>query len=319
MTENGQITAIATTVSDVRAMATAIVQSKLFNMQTVDQAMALMLLCQADKIHPMKAVQRYHIIQGRPSMKSDALLADFVARGGKVEWHERTDDKASATFTSTGCPKGLKVEWDMDRAEQAKLTGKDNWKNYPRQMLSARVVAEGVRAVDPGALQGLYTSEEVQDFPIAESKPAEKDITAEVQATPAAVQIDNKPALKTTESAPEKPARKSKAKTETHYEPIATDLPTITIEVPELRIKDGISKKTQKPYKTGSFKHDGKWFSTFDTNMMDVLENLKGSMATISYTENEYGCSIKEVIPAGDEQNTEVPAKGDTDESALPF
>jgi len=73
----------------------------------------------------------------------------------------------------------LTVTWDMKRATQAGLTGKDNWKKYPAQMLSARVVAEGVRAVFPACLSGMYTSEEVQDMP--ELKPM-RTVTPEPQA-----------------------------------------------------------------------------------------------------------------------------------------
>lgn len=151
-------------LADVRAMAQAVVSSKLFGVQTESQALALMLLCQSEGCHPMAAVQRFHIIQGRPAMRSDALLAAFQSRGGKVEWRERSDTAAEAIFYSSGCLKGLPVRWTMEDAARAGIGKKDNWKAYPRQMLSARVVAEGVRAVDPGALNGLYTDAEVQDF-----------------------------------------------------------------------------------------------------------------------------------------------------------
>jgi hypothetical protein len=52
----------------------------------------------------------------------------------------------------------------MERANAAGLTGKATWKQYPDQMLSARVVAEGVRAVFPACLNGVYLAEEVADF-----------------------------------------------------------------------------------------------------------------------------------------------------------
>ena len=47
------------------------------------------------------------------------------------------------------------------------------WVKFPRQMLRSRVVSEGIRTVDPGAVCGAYTPEEVQDFaPLAPEKPA---------------------------------------------------------------------------------------------------------------------------------------------------
>jgi hypothetical protein len=52
----------------------------------------------------------------------------------------------------------------MARAKAAGLGSKDNWKSYPRQMLRARVISEGVRATFPAVLNGMYTPEEVQEF-----------------------------------------------------------------------------------------------------------------------------------------------------------
>jgi hypothetical protein len=52
----------------------------------------------------------------------------------------------------------------MARAKAAGLGGKDNWRSYPRQMLRARVISEGVRATFPAVLNGMYTPEEVGEF-----------------------------------------------------------------------------------------------------------------------------------------------------------
>jgi hypothetical protein len=59
----------------------------------------------------------------------------------------------------------------MQRAKEAGLTGKDNYKKFPRQMLRARVISEGVRAVYPGVLQGMYTPEEVGEFDAPRTAP----------------------------------------------------------------------------------------------------------------------------------------------------
>lgn len=57
------------------------------------------------------------------------------------------------------------MEWTFEQARKAKLTSKDNWLNYPRAMLRARCIAEGVRAVYPAAIGGLLVAEEAQDLP----------------------------------------------------------------------------------------------------------------------------------------------------------
>lgn len=144
-------------------MAGAFVKSGLLGVRTVDQALVLMLVAQAEGRHPGSVASDYHIIQGRASLKSDAMMARFQQAGGKVEWHDHTDQKVSATFSH---PQGgsLRIDWDMARAKAAGLGSKDNWRQYPRQMLRARVISEGVRAVFPAVLNGMYTPEEVRDF-----------------------------------------------------------------------------------------------------------------------------------------------------------
>lgn len=150
-------------VTELEIMANHIVKSGLFGLRKTEEAVALMLVAQAEGRHPGTVAAEYHIIQGRPALKADAILARFQSAGGKVEWSEYTDECVSGTFSH---PAGgsLKVDWDMNRAKAAGLGTKDNWKKYPRQMLRARVISDGVRGVYPAVLQGFYTPEEVQDF-----------------------------------------------------------------------------------------------------------------------------------------------------------
>jgi hypothetical protein len=154
-------------VSDIETMAKAITKSGLFGIKSPDQAVALMLVAQSEGRHPASVASEFDIIQGRPALKSQAALARFQAAGGKIQWTSRGPTKCAAKFSH---PQGgdLEITWTMDRANAAGLTGKQTWKQYPDQMLSARVVAEGVRAVFPACLNGVYLAEEVADF---DSKP----------------------------------------------------------------------------------------------------------------------------------------------------
>lgn len=157
-------------IQSLERMAQAVAQSKLFGITNQEQALALMLVAQAEGLHPATAARDYHIISGRPALKADAMLARYLASGGKVEWHDHTDTKVAATFSH---PAGgtLKIEWDMDRAKKAGLGGKDMWSKYPRQMLRARVISEGIRATNPAVATGIYTPEEVQDMePVRKEK-----------------------------------------------------------------------------------------------------------------------------------------------------
>ena len=146
-----------------KLMAQAIAESKLFGIQTPAQALALGLLCQAEGRHPAEAARDYHIINGKPSLKSEAMLARFQQAGGKVDWHEYTHESVSGTFSH---PQGgsLKVSWTMQDATRAGLTGNPTWKKFPRQMLKARCISEAVRGIFPGVLSGFYAPEEVGEF-----------------------------------------------------------------------------------------------------------------------------------------------------------
>jgi hypothetical protein len=150
-------------VQDIEKMALAVAKSGLFGVKTSEQAMALMLIAQAEGMHPAIAARDYHVIQGRPALKADAMMARFQASGGKVEWTTYTDQEVTGVFSH---PAGgsVSITWSFAMASKIGLTGKDNWKNYPRAMLRARVISEGIRTVYPGCVVGTYTPEEVQDF-----------------------------------------------------------------------------------------------------------------------------------------------------------
>jgi hypothetical protein len=149
--------------SDLSLMAQTIAKSGLFGIKSADQALALMLISQAEGISPALAARDYHVIQGRPALKADAMVARFQAAGGRIEWRDYTEQSVSALFSH---PSGgsVEVKWTLDMAKRASLTGKDVWRQYPRAMLRARVVSEGIRTVYPGVCVGVYTPEEVDQF-----------------------------------------------------------------------------------------------------------------------------------------------------------
>jgi len=148
---------------EMQRLADAIAKSSLFGIKTAEQALVLMAISQAEGRHPALAARDYDIISGRPAKKAEAMLRDFFAAGGKVEWHAITDTLADATFSH---PQGgtVRIAWDMERAKRAGLEGKENYRKYSRAMLRSRTVSEGVRTVWPMATSGLYAPEEAADF-----------------------------------------------------------------------------------------------------------------------------------------------------------
>ena len=150
-------------VDQIERMALAVAKSGLFGVKTPDQAMALMLVAQAEGMHPAIAARDYHVINGRPTLRADAMLARFQQAGGKVEWGEYTDQRVVGTFAH---PQGgsVRIEWTTKMAQDAGLTRNPTWKSYPRQMLRARCISEGIRTIYPGVAIGTYTPEEAEDM-----------------------------------------------------------------------------------------------------------------------------------------------------------
>jgi hypothetical protein len=158
-------------VDQVERMALAVAKSGLFGVKTPDQAMALMLIAQAEGLHPAIAARDYHVINGRPTLKADAMMARFQTAGGSVRWGEYTNHRVVGTFSH---PQGgsVEIEWTLDMAMAAGLTKNPTWKSYPRQMLRARCISEGIRTVFPGVVVGTYTPEEAEDMGAASAAPA---------------------------------------------------------------------------------------------------------------------------------------------------
>ena len=166
-------------VDQVERMALAVAKSGLFGVNTPDQAMALMLIAQAEGLHPAIAATHYHVINGRPTLKADAMMARFQTAGGSVRWGEYTDKRVVGTFSH---PQGgsVEIEWTLDMAMAAGLTKNPTWKSYPRQMLRARCISEGIRTVYPGVTVGTYTPEEAEDMGSASAAPRDMGPVVEV-------------------------------------------------------------------------------------------------------------------------------------------
>lgn len=149
----------------VEKLAKAMSASRLFpSAQTPENALALMLLCQSEGIHPAQAVRRFHVIKGIVAMRADAMLAEFQARGGKVQWLKSDKNEARAVFEHVSGGK-FEYAYTIEDAKQAGLVRPDSgWSKFPAAMLRARCISGAIRMVLPGVVCGVYTPEEVMDF-----------------------------------------------------------------------------------------------------------------------------------------------------------
>jgi hypothetical protein len=157
-------------LDDVWRLAEKIAASRLFPVANATEAFALMMLCQSKGLHPMTAVERYHIIEGRPSMRADAIQAEFQRLGGKIEIVRADAEEARAIFSHhTHQPKPIEQFVTLADFKASGLTNgkegmKKNWRQSPGDMLWARLVTKTIRKIYPGIVAGIYSTEEVQDM-----------------------------------------------------------------------------------------------------------------------------------------------------------
>lgn len=152
-------------LDDICKMAKWAAASRLFpGVATEHSAVVLMLLCQADGLHPIHALRRYHIIEGRPSMRADALQAEFQKDGGVIKILRLDSEAVSAEFSH---PKFQPIPFvftvTLKEFSDKGLTNKTNWRNYPVDMLWSRLITRAIRKIHPGIVVGIYSTEEVKD------------------------------------------------------------------------------------------------------------------------------------------------------------
>lgn len=111
---------------------------------------------------PMQSLAQIAVIEGKPTVSAQAQRALVLAAGHELWLEELTATRATWCGRRAGTDSVTRVSWTMDDARRANLAGKQNWRTYPRQMLSARASAELVRAVFADVVGGLAATEEIE-------------------------------------------------------------------------------------------------------------------------------------------------------------
>ena len=115
-------------------------------------------------LKPLQALQNLAVINGRPALWGDAVLA-IVRSSPLCEYVNESDDGETATcrVKRKGEPEQVRT-FSMDDARKAGLTGKQGpWTSYPRRMRQMRARAFALRDVFPDVLRGMPVAEELMD------------------------------------------------------------------------------------------------------------------------------------------------------------
>lgn len=120
-------------------------------------------------VSPLQALSKIHVIEGRPAMSSELMRALVLQHGHELHYAELSTTRVVAEGRRRGSDRWTRVEWTMDDAKRGGLDGKQNWRRWPRAMLTARATAELCRMLFPDVLAGIsYTIEELSDGDVVE-------------------------------------------------------------------------------------------------------------------------------------------------------
>lgn len=115
-----------------------------------------------------ESMKNLYLVNGKLAIQSNAL-ASLIKTNPKYDYTVDviTNEECKITFyevegdikTSIGVS-----EFTFKDAAKAGIVNKDSWKNYPKNMLFARALANGVRFYCPDAACGWHVQEEYEDL-----------------------------------------------------------------------------------------------------------------------------------------------------------
>lgn len=129
-------------------------------------------------LSPMQSIQNIAVINGRPSLWGDALLAVCLPH---LDAFDETDDGATATCVAKRGNRTVTQTFSTEDAKRAGLAGKQGpWTQYPARMRQMRARSFALRNICADVLRGIQSAEESQDVPkevrgeVVSHKPAEE-------------------------------------------------------------------------------------------------------------------------------------------------
>lgn len=129
-----------------------------------DQAFAKLIFGRDLGLSATQAMTDIHIVEGKPEMSAN-LQAAKVRSSDRYEYEVAKLDDTGCTISFYEGEKLLGTEsFTQADAERAKLSGKDVYQRYPRNMFFARCMSNGVAFYCPDVMNGIrvYADGEVQ-------------------------------------------------------------------------------------------------------------------------------------------------------------
>ncbi len=146
------------------------------SVKTPEQAMAIILTGRELGIGPMAALNNINIIQGKPSVSPQLMLAMINSTREAEDIAIETSDAGAVCTIKRRGRTAYTAKFGPKEAKAMGLDGKDNYKKQAATMYQWRAVAAAARATFPEVILGMYTPDELgaittEDGEVVEQSP----------------------------------------------------------------------------------------------------------------------------------------------------
>ena len=171
-------------IVQIKEIAGAMVNAKMFpDLESANTAFVKILAGQEMGIAPFQAMSGIHIIQGRATLAAN-LMAAKVLESGRYKYRVKTitDEIAIVEFFALENGKWVSIGLSDFSQKDAQIAGTKNMSKFPRNMLMARAISNGVKWFCPDVFGGspVYVEGEIVEpepvLPTPEEQAAEESL-----------------------------------------------------------------------------------------------------------------------------------------------
>lgn len=178
-------------MGELQTLAAAAAKSNFFGVKTQEQALVLLMAGRDLGLSYTQALRAFHVIEGRPSLSADGMVAVCLARRDVCLCFRvlESDDVHATVETQRAGDPPQKLTFTVADARRAGIVKeRGNWEKWPGRMCLARAKSFLARQVYPDLLMGLYDPDELREVAPYEA-PAVRQTVEEIQPSEAALSL----------------------------------------------------------------------------------------------------------------------------------
>jgi len=159
---------IPRTWEETWSLAQAVAKCSLIpHLKNPDDAYIILLQGLELGLTPMQSVRAIYVVDGKPCMSAELMQALCLQHRNTCQFFHlvsSTDKEATYESRRVGTSSAVRLSYTIEQANRAGLTGRQNWKANPEDMLRRRAASKLARALYPDILMGFSEITDIEDL-----------------------------------------------------------------------------------------------------------------------------------------------------------